>query len=136
MENAGYLDRELKFTATRSSGPGGQNVNKVNTRVELRFNVPDSEILTEAQKNILLQKLKNRINAEGELVLSSGTERSQLKNRTAVTERFYSLLANALKPVKKRKPGAPTLSSKIKRMERKKLSSVKKLHRKKPEIPE
>jgi ribosome-associated protein len=136
MENTGYLDRELKFTATRSSGPGGQNVNKVNTRVELRFNVPASEILTLHQKNALLVKLKNRINSEGELILSSGTERSQLKNRMAVTERFYTLIANALKPVKKRKPGAPTLSSKIKRMEGKKISAVKKLNRKKPEIPE
>jgi len=65
------LEAECRFSASRSSGPGGQNVNKVNTRVELRFPINDSGVLSDRQKSILLAKLKNRINLEGELILFS-----------------------------------------------------------------
>ena len=75
------LQKELTFSATKSSGPGGQNVNKVNTRVELRFTVAESVALTDKQKEILLHKLANRINQSHELILTSGTERTQLRNK-------------------------------------------------------
>ena len=102
------LTTELSWSASRSSGPGGQNVNKVSTKVELRFNVGNSSLLTPEEKALLMDKLAKRINSQGELVLVSQSERTQLKNKVAVTGKFYSLLAAALKPRKKRKPGRPS----------------------------
>jgi len=117
---------ELIFTSSRSSGPGGQNVNKVNTRVELRFNLTGSALLEEGEKWKIHSALGNRINKEGFLILVSQSERSQLANKKKVTERFYKLLQKALLPLKKRKPTRPTLASKERRIESKKLQSRKK----------
>ncbi len=124
------LSGELIYSSSRSSGPGGQNVNKVNTRVELRFNIPDSALLNDEEKIKIQSSLGNRINKEGFLILVSQTERSQIANRKKVTERFYNLLRKALAPVKKRKPTRPTLASKERRIESKKLLSRKKALRK------
>jgi ribosome-associated protein len=124
------LSGELAYSSSRSSGPGGQNVNKVNSRIELRFNLMDSSLLNDAEKSRIQSVLGNRINREGFLVLVSQTERSQLANKKKVTERFYRLLNNALLPVKKRKPTFPTLASKERRIESKKLQSRKKALRK------
>lgn len=111
---------EIVFTATRSSGPGGQNVNKVSTRIELRFRVPVSSGLSEKEKDIILLKLKNRINSDGELIVVSQSERTQLMNRKKAEDRFFKLLAEALtrKPV--RKPTKATAASRLKRIEKKK----------------
>lgn len=128
------FDRELRFATSRSSGPGGQNVNKVNSRVELRFHIESSSILAEDEKQILLQKLKNRVTSDGELILVSQTERSQLKNKEKVIARFYKLVEKALEPDKKRLPTAPTLAARLKRLEGKKYNSRKKEDRKKPEL--
>ncbi len=128
------LTAECKFTATRSSGPGGQNVNKVNTRVELRFSITNSNVLTEEQKIVLLKKLQNRINIEGELILASETERSQLRNRQKVTELFFELIEKALTPRKRRRKTKPTASSRVKRLKKKKELSEKKERRKPPTI--
>lgn len=122
---------ELKFSATRSGGPGGQNVNKVNTQVELRFSLEDSMHFTEKEKDILKVKLKNRINSEDELILVSSSERSQLKNKQLVTVRFFELIEKALTPQRKRIKTKPTLASKKKRLETKKQLSQKKQLRKK-----
>ena len=81
MESDIDLSSECIFAASRSSGPGGQNINKVNTKVELRFNITDSKILNDSEKELLLEKLASRINQEGLLILSSQSERSQLKNK-------------------------------------------------------
>ena len=124
---------ELTFTASRSSGPGGQNVNKVSTKVELRFNVLQSELLTPEEKEVLFDKLSAKINAEGELVLFSQAERTQLKNREKVTEKFYRLITTALQPVKKRIPTHPSAGSEEKRLLGKRKTSEKKERRKKPE---
>jgi ribosome-associated protein len=121
---------EFTFTASRSSGPGGQNVNKVSTKVELRFNINNSSILTQEEKNLLLEKLAGRITKEGELVVVSQSERSQLKNKEAATTRFYALITKALTPRKKRKPTHPTAASDEKRLEEKKMRSEKKEQRK------
>lgn len=129
-----YFEPELLFSTSRSGGPGGQNVNKVNTKVELRFNIPNSNLLTEKEKSILLQKLKNKINKDGELIIVSQEDRSQYKNRKAAIEKFLDLLKKALTPVKKRRPSKPTRASKKKRLEGKKLVSVKKTQRKKPDL--
>jgi len=98
----GSLDSEIEFSFSRSSGPGGQNVNKVNSRVELRFDVQNSNILTEAQREKIVKKLHSRINNEGVLHLSNQDERSQLKNKELVLKKFYKLINKALFEHKKR----------------------------------
>ena len=124
------LDTELRYTFSKSSGPGGQHVNKVNTKVELRFNVTLSQILNEEQIEIINQKLANQINQEGELILISQATRSQLKNKKEAIEKFYILINEALKPKKKRKPSRITKSAKEKRLKEKKEHSEKKDRRK------
>ncbi len=128
------LDNEIKYSFSRSSGAGGQNVNKVNTQVELRFDVKNSDLLSSAEKERISQTLANRINKEGELVLSSSEARTQLKNKEIVTRKFYRLVKNALKRKKKRIPTKPTKSSRVKRLKEKKILSEKKDQRKKPDI--
>jgi ribosome-associated protein len=131
MENRDFTN-ELKYTATRSSGPGGQHVNKVSTRIELRFDIAGSLLLTEEEKGILLEKLANRITGEGVLILVSQTERSQQGNREKVTERFYRLIAAALKPVRKRKATRPSAASVEERLDLKRRRAETKERRKKP----
>jgi len=122
---------EFIITASRSSGPGGQNVNKVSTRIELRFNVLQSTLLTTEEKEIIQNKLASRINSEGEIILVNQTDRSQLNNKEKAIEKFYVLLSKALTPVKKRKPTKPTPAAKEKRLEEKRIRSEKKERRKK-----
>lgn len=122
---------ELTFTASRSSGPGGQNVNKLSTKVELRFNILQSPLLSEEEKAIILEKLSTKINAYGELIVVSQSERSQLQNKEKTIERFYALLAKTLMPVKKRKPTRLPRAAKEKRLEEKRLTGEKKERRKK-----
>jgi ribosome-associated protein len=117
---------EFTFTFSRSSGPGGQHVNKVSTKVELRFNVLESNLLTTEEKEIILIKMTKKINAEGEIILVSQSERSQLMNKEKVIEKFYLLLVKALTPVKKRKPTKPSRAAKEKRLEEKRMQSEKK----------
>ena len=124
------FSNELTFSACRSSGPGGQNVNKVSTKIELRFNVGKSILLTEEEKEVIRDFLKNRINNEDELIILCQTERSQLKNKEKSIEKFYSLIEKALKPKKKRKPTKPSPGEKEKRLEEKRLKSEKKEARK------
>ncbi len=120
------FDKEIEFSYSRSSGPGGQNVNKVNTRVELRFNILTSESLSFPEKELLLKKLINKINKEGELIIVSQSERSQLRNRENASGKFYIMLARALTPPKKRKPTSPTRASRERRLDNKRITSEKK----------
>ena len=124
---------EVTFSASRGSGPGGQNVNKVSTKVELRFRLFDSEILTQTQKQRLASKLKNRLTTNGEMLLFSETERSQWRNRKAVEQKFLELVEKALTPAKRRIKTKPTAASKRKRIENKKKHARKKQLRKPPE---
>ncbi|MBL7138433.1 MAG: aminoacyl-tRNA hydrolase [Bacteroidales bacterium] len=120
---------EFTFSASRSSGPGGQHVNKVSTKVELRFQVMTSLLLTIEEKELILEKLAKKINQDGELILVSQSERTQLKNREKVTEKFYELLKKALTPRKRRKPTKPPPEAKEKRLEEKRLQAEKKRRR-------
>ena len=124
------FETEFIFNASRSSGPGGQHVNKVSTRIELRFDITSSLLLREEEKIIVMSKLASRISKEGILILVSQSERSQYDNKTKVTEKFYKLLEKALTPAKKRKPTRPTAASKAKRLDSKRIRSEKKKFRK------
>jgi len=122
---------ELEFSATSSSGKGGQNVNRRSTKVELRFNIPKSKALNNEQKQIILYKLANRISKNKELIITSDTERSQLKNKNNTITIFISLINTSLKRQKKRKTTKPTRRSKEKRLLKKRIKSEKKISRKK-----
>lgn len=120
----------LLFSSSRSGGPGGQNVNKVNTKVELRFRVNDAFGLSEKEKDMIRTVLKNRINSEGELIIVSQSERSQLMNKKKAEERFYKLLASALTEKKTRRATRPTLTSKNERLVgKKRRGNIKKLRK-------
>jgi ribosome-associated protein len=121
---------ELKFSTSRSSGPGGQNVNKVNTKVELRFNIASSTFLTDTEKEAIHDALRNRISNEGDLLIVSQSERTQLQNKKKAEDSFYSLIAKALTPKKERRATRPTKASKEKRIEEKKKHSQIKTLRK------
>jgi ribosome-associated protein len=114
------LENETIFSASKSSGPGGQSVNKVNTRVELRFNLLKTSLFSEKEKEIIFYKLKKKINNEGELIIVSQTERTQLMNKKTVTEKFYNIVAKALTIPSRRRITEPTLASKMRRLEKKK----------------
>jgi ribosome-associated protein len=127
------LSRELVFSTSRSSGPGGQNVNKVNTKVTLKFDVANSSILTEEEKQILAMKLATRLTTEGVLVLTSQDKRSQLDNKEAVILKFQKVIAKVFEKKKARKATKPSKTSVQNRIQKKKLHSEKKKWRKGPD---
>ncbi|MCG9971207.1 alternative ribosome rescue aminoacyl-tRNA hydrolase ArfB [Christiangramia crocea] len=124
--------RELEYKAVRSSGPGGQHANKTATKVELGFDVLNSEGLSEEERNLLQRKLSGRINKDGILKMSSEDSRSQSANKETVTHTFFNEVKEALKKPKKRKRTKPTKASKIKRLKEKRKKSELKANRKDP----
>lgn len=124
--------KELDFSFSKSSGPGGQHVNKVNTKVSLRFDVVGSLLLTDDQKTHLLKKLSSKLTKEGVLILNSQEARSQLANKGVVLEKLDKLLEQAFKVRIKRKSTKPTRASKERRLTNKKQHSEKKANRQKP----
>lgn len=121
---------DLHFRTSRSSGPGGQNVNKLETRVELLFDVASSRTFSSEQRERILLNLASRIDGKGVLHISSQQSRSQWENKQKTIEKLVSLLRDALKVRKKRMKTAPTRSSNENRVQRKKKHSQKKKLRK------
>ncbi|HEY9184845.1 MAG TPA: alternative ribosome rescue aminoacyl-tRNA hydrolase ArfB [Salegentibacter sp.] len=124
--------QELNYKAVRSSGAGGQHVNKTSSKVELHFPVESSEALSEEEKTRIFKKLSKRITIAGELVLQSDVSRSQHKNKEDVTLRFLNLIKDSLKKRKPRKKTKPSRAAREKRLKKKKLQAEKKAGRKKP----
>lgn len=131
-EHTNSLSSEFVFAASRSSGAGGQNVNKVNTKVELRFSVSKSAILTEEEKALITRRLQAKLTGLNEIILTAQDSRSQFKNKEIVISRFYELLNNALKERKLRKKTKPGKAAVKKRLDNKKRLAEKKQNRKKP----
>lgn len=128
------FEKEFRFNTARSGGPGGQHANKTETQVELRFNIPESQLLSEEEKQRLLKKLSSKLTKEGELIVTAESKRSQVQNKEEATEKFYSMVEKALKKRKKRIPTKPSRAAKKKRLEEKKKHSEKKAKRKPPDV--
>jgi ribosome-associated protein len=124
------LSSEIKLQTTRSGGKGGQNVNKVETAVIAYFPVTTSQLLNEVQKHTVLQKLSNRINSEGSLMVKAQTYRTQLENKEEAIKKIHELIKAALKKKKIRIATKPSKSSREKRLESKKIASDRKESRK------
>ena len=132
-ENLDVL-KEVRIKATLSGGKGGQNVNKVSTKIELYWSPNESKILEEEVKQILLTKLANKISQEGELRIVCEEERSQLKNKEKAIAKFYALLCSCFIVQKKRRATRPTRSSITKRLDGKSKQKDVKAKRKKPDF--
>ena len=130
--NVEIISSELNFKAVRSSGAGGQNVNKVSSKIVLIFDVATSQGLNENEKLLLHNKLKTKISQENLLILTCDEDRSQLKNKTIVTKRFLELIQKALVVVKKRKATRIPRSVIEKRIKEKRNQSEIKKTRRKP----
>ncbi len=125
------LQKELRYKAIRSAGPGGQHVNKVSSKIVLSFDVVNSQALTESEKQQLLQKWASRLSKEQQIQLSCDESRSQIQNKTRALRRFLSLLEAALVITKTRKETKVPKSAIRKRLQDKQSwSSIKKLRRK------
>ena len=125
---------ELSFRYSRAGGPGGQSVNRSASRVELIFDVAGSPSLSESQRARILGKVAGQIDTSGVLHLVASSERSQLRNRQDVVERFRLLLANALRQPRHRRPTRPSAASRERRLQRKRRrSDIKKTRRSLPD---
>jgi len=123
------LLKEVSFKTSRSGGKGGQNVNKVSSKVELNFEIQSSDLFTDSQKLLLSEKLSNRINSEGILQVITEEERSQYFNKERSVQKLIALIKLALHQPKPRKATRPKRSVIEKRLKSKQLNSVKKINR-------
>ncbi len=122
----------LVFVASRSSGPGGQNVNKVNTKIELRFNIIESDVFSGEEKALLIEKLGKKINRSGELIIRSQSQRTQSGNRNRAVEKLLMVLAGALTEDPERIKTSPTRQSVTRRLdEKRRHAGIKRIRSKK-----
>jgi ribosome-associated protein len=131
-----FIEPIIEFSFSRSSGPGGQNVNKLNTKVTARLEVDTLYILTDSAKNRVRQKLKNRINDKDEIIVHVQEERTQGKNREIALKRMHSLILCALHTKKQRVPTKPSKKAKERRLELKRRKSILKKQRQTPRLME
>ncbi len=132
MINQEELIKELDFRAVKSSGPGGQHVNKTASKVELYFDIAASSVLSEIQKERLLKTFSTRITKDQVLILQNGNSRSQHKNKEAVINQFLDMVKSGTKAPKVRKKTKPGKMAKLKRLREKKINAEKKQNRKNP----
>jgi len=123
------LLKEITLKTSRSSGPGGQHVNKTESRVELHWKPGESNVLTEEQKQIVMSRLGKRLTTGGVLIMASQASRSQLKNRETVQNRFLDLIEKSLRKPRRRIRTRPSRKSNEKRLKEKKIASEKKQRR-------
>ena len=135
-KNISIRDDELIFRASRSAGPGGQNVNKVNTRITLFFDVANCESFSDTQKRRILSRLASRVDKEGQVRIVSQKFRTQSANRRAAIERLQQLLSDALKIKKVRKKTKVPYAAKQRRLEQKRQRSQLKQQRSKRNLAE
>ena len=132
--NTSTILSELNYKAVRSSGPGGQHVNKTSSKVEVYFSIENSQGLSVSEKRLLLQRLSSRLSSENMLLLQCSETRSQHRNKILVTKRLLQLLEDNRKPAKKRKKTKPSKSAIEKRLRNKKEKALKKSNRKPPQF--
>lgn len=125
-EQISIPEEELTFTASHSSGPGGQNVNKLSTKVTLWFDVANSPSLSEEQKELVKRRLKTRIGKDGVLRVTSQQTRSQAANREMAVERFIELMRDALRQIPIRRKTRVSRAAKERRLEEKRQRSAQK----------
>jgi len=132
--NLTLLKSELTYKFVRSSGSGGQHVNKVSSKAELYFNLKNSDVFNEDEKLKLTEFFSNRLNKDQILILTCDESRSQFRNKAIVTQRFLELIDEGLKEEKKRVPTKIPKAAKKKRLSNKRKTSEKKANRKPPNI--
>jgi ribosome-associated protein len=125
---------EISYRTTRSSGPGGQHLNKTETAVELLFDIGRTKSLTDTARSLAMARLESYIDRDGVLHLESQSERSQLRNREEVTSRFVALLRAALIPVKHRRKTRPSKAVREHRLDQKRRTGQTKSHRQRPKV--
>lgn len=128
-------EAELEFRASRSGGPGGQGVNTTSSKIELRWNVDDSDAIADWQKDLLHERLGTRISDDGVLIIQASEERSQHRNREAARSRFQALVKEAITPPKRRRKTKPSRAAKRRRLENKRHRGRVKELRRSPEEP-
>lgn len=132
--NTNTLIKELQFKAIRSSGAGGQHVNKTSSKIELTFDLENSLALSTNEKELLKEKLASKLTKKNQLILFCEETRSQHKNKELAIKRFLRLLKNTLIKPKKRRPTKPSRASILKNTNKNKRNSLKKILRKKPDF--
>jgi ribosome-associated protein len=128
------IKQELTWKAVRSSGPGGQHVNKTASKAVIQFDIENSQAFTEEEKVRILNKLESRLTTNSVLIIESSDSRSQHQNRDSGIERLLEIITNASKKPKPRKKTRPTKASKFKRLREKKMRGEKKENRQKPSL--